>query len=64
VNKSEGNEVRIKRNLAILKLAKICEKNNSNTYTSLDFILDRVLREFLGLPRKSAGKPPYEFLDS
>jgi hypothetical protein len=63
VNKLEANQIKIKRNLAISELIEIYESNDLDAYIALDFMLDRLLREALGLPEKSLGKPPYEFLD-
>jgi hypothetical protein len=63
VNDKEVNEVSTKRNLAALKLIELCEKDSDNSYTALDFMLDRLLREIMELPRKSPGKAPYDFLD-
>jgi hypothetical protein len=62
-NKLEANKIKIKRNLAISELIEICESNDIDVYIALDFMLDRLLREALGLPEKSLGKPPYKFLN-
>ncbi len=34
------------------------------SYILADYALDKTLREILGLPEKSLGKPPYEWVET
>ena len=57
------SEVEIKRISAINRLFHESQEWGQN-YILADFILDKALREILGLPRKSLGKSPYEWSDN
>ena len=56
------DEVELKRKQALLTLLKDAENWNKEHYEIKDFSLDKCLRELLGLPDKSAGKPPYDWV--
>ena len=57
------SEVEIKRSLAINRLLSESQEWGQN-YILADFILDKALREILGLPRKTLGKPPYDWIEN
>ena len=57
------SEAEIKRISAINRLFHESPEWGQN-YILADFILDKALREILGLPRKSLGKSPYEWVEN
>ena len=57
------SEAEIKRTLAINYLFNESRKWGQN-YILSDFILDKTIREVLGLPPKSLGKSPYEWIEN
>ncbi len=60
---TEISEVENRRKLAIAKLS-IVNQHWGESYVIADYRLDKVLREILGLPEKSLGKPPYEWIET
>lgn len=46
------------RKRAVEILLENCE-NWSEGYTAEDFLLDRIIRDFLKIPQKKLGSPPY-----
>ncbi len=60
---TETSEVEHRRKLAIAKLSMVSE-HWEKSYILADYGLDKVLREILGLPEKSLGKPPYEWIEN
>ena len=56
------SEAEIRRNLAINQLFNKSQNWGKN-YILADFILDKALREIFGIPRKSLGKSPYEWIE-
>ena len=59
----EISEVENRRKLAIAKLSMVSE-HWGKSYLLADYALDKTLREILGLPEKSLGKPPYEWVET
>ncbi len=59
MNKSE---VKLRRIEAIKQLQKISDRW-SDFYTPHDYVLDQCLRQILGKPEKSLGKPPYDWIE-
>ena len=59
----EISEVENRRKLAIAKLSIVSE-HWGKSYVISDYALDKTLREILGLPEKSLGKPPYEWVET
>ena len=57
------SEAEIKRNLAINRLFNESQEWGQN-YILADFILDKALRDILGLPCKSLGRPPYDWIEN
>ena len=62
-NMTTRSEAEIKRTLAINRLFSESQEWGQN-YILADFILDKALREILGLPHKTLGKPPYEWIEN
>ncbi len=60
---TEISEVENRRKLAIAKLSMVSE-HWGKSYVIADYALDKTLREILGLPEKSLGKPPYEWVET
>ena len=60
---TETSEVENRRKLAIAKLSMVSE-HWGKSYVIADYALDKTLREILGLPEKSLGKPPYEWVET
>lgn len=63
MNNQAINEVSEKRYQALLKVTELSQQQRDNEYTAFDFMLDRLLRERLKLPRKEVGKAPYDFIE-
>ncbi len=63
MNNPKRNEVIEKRQKVLLKIIEMFDKQDDNDYTGFDFIVDRLLRETLGLPKKEVGKAPYDFIE-
>ena len=59
----DKTEAELKRTLAINRLFE-ASRDWGKGYVLADFILDRSLREVLGLPRKSLGKSPYDWIEN
>ncbi len=60
---TEISEVENRRKLAIAKLSMVSD-HWGKSYVIADYTLDKTLREILGLPEKSLGKPPYEWIEN
>lgn len=58
------NEIELSRKQALLALVEDTETWDKEKYTTNDYHLDSCLRIMFKYPKKSAGKPPYEWLDS
>ena len=56
------SEIKAKREIALKELSEISKNWSVNVYTDYDFYIDRILRDFKRLPKKSFGKPAYEFI--
>lgn len=56
------SEVEVRRTKAINHLLNVSQGWGVN-YILADFILDKALRIILGLPRKSLGKAPYNWIE-
>ncbi len=55
------SEVELRRIEAIKQL-KMTSDRWSDFYTPNDYVLDKYLRQLLGKPEKSLGKPPYDWV--
>ncbi len=62
-SETEISEVENRRKLAIAKLSMV-SRHWGKSYILADYTLDKTLREILGLPEKSLGKPPYEWVET
>lgn len=57
----EKSEIEAKRDLAINRLLE-ASKRWGKDYTLSDYLLDKAIRDALGLPPKDLGKPPYDWV--